>query len=109
MNQVYTAGYLMHRLKDAGFIVWKIFNSYGEGDCRKWTILIDPGYASIYITCYLNKPLISGYSFLFDDGGEKFDNFYIQTDSAEVILKTLIDRGVSNDPTHSKYYKEHGA
>ena len=106
MNQVSTAGYLMHRLKGAGFIVWKIFNSYSDGDSRRWTILVDPGYASVYITCYYNKDMIDGISFHLDDGGINFKNLFIQTDSAEVIIKALIDRGVSNDPKHSKFYKE---
>lgn len=106
MNQLSTAGYMVHRLRGAGFVVWKIFNSYSEGDARKWTILVDPGHASVYITCYYNADMIDGYSFRLDDDGSSFNNVFVQTDSTEVIIKTLTDRGVSNNPKLNKFYKE---
>lgn len=106
-NKVKTAGYLINRLKDAGFVVWKIFNCYNDGDARRWTILVDPGNFSVFITCYFNKDMIDGVSFYLDDGGQKFpEHKFIKTESAEVIIKTLIDAGVSNNPKHNKFFKE---
>jgi len=54
-NKIKTAGYFIKRLKDSGFIVWKIFNAYGQNDPRRWTVLVDPGLCSVYVTCYTNR------------------------------------------------------
>ena len=54
-NKIKTAGYFIKRLKDSGFVVFKIFNAYSDQDPRRWTVLIDPGISSVYITCYTNK------------------------------------------------------
>lgn len=96
---------MMHRLRGAGFVVWKIFNCYSEGDARRWTLLIDPGHTSVYLTCYYNADMIDGISFNLHDDGKLFNNIFIQTDSAEVIIKTLLDRGVSNNPHQNKFFK----
>lgn len=105
MNQIRTAGYLIKRLRDAGFVSWKMFNQYSEGDTRQWTILVDPGGASVYITCHKNKKLIDGICFQLDDGGQILPtNYFLKTQSAEVIIKALIDAGISTDPTHNRFY-----
>ena len=56
-NKLKTAGYTIKRLKDNGYVVFKMFNAYSSNDPRRWTVLIDPGRSSIYLTCYHNKDL----------------------------------------------------
>ena len=58
-NKLKTAGYTIKRLKDNGFVVFKMFNAYSNTDPRRWTVLINPGDASIYLTCYHNKDNIN--------------------------------------------------
>jgi len=97
-NKIKTAGYFIKRLKDSGFVVFKMFNAYSETDPRRWTVLVDPGVASIYITCFSNKNEINETLFEIDDGGHLFNKgtFY-KTDSIETIISTLIQKGVNND------------
>ena len=92
-NKLSTLSYFVKRLKDNKFIVWKIFDGYQVGDPRKWTVMINPGFHSIYITCYIdNQSLKDEPLFAFDDGGawglkthEK-----IQTKSIQIIIKMYL-------------------
>ncbi len=103
-NKLKTAGYTIKRLKDNGFVVLKMFNAYNESDPRRWSVLIDPGRSSIYLTCYHNKENINEIMFELDDGGVKFNRgFYIKTESAEVIINALLEAGISNDPTGNPF------
>ena len=105
-NKLKTAGYTIKRLRDNGFVVLKMFNAYSGSDPRRWTILVDPGRSSCYITCFHNKEDINEILFEIDDGGIKFNRgFFIKTDSVEVIISTLIEKGISNDPTGNPFYK----
>ena len=95
-NKLKTASYFTKRLKDSGFETWKIFNKYSESDPRRWTVLIDPGGASIYITCFENKPFYNEYLFTFDDGNVNFKpGFSLKTDSIEVVVNRLLSNGAS--------------
>lgn len=95
-NKITTQSYFIKRLKDNKFITYKIFDEYTQVDTRRWTILVDPGNASIFITCYENKDFRGDVMFEFSDGGQLFPrNFSIKTNSMEVIITTLIERGVS--------------
>ena len=76
-NKVTTCGYFIKRLRDNGYTVNRIFNEYSTQDCRKWTVMIEPRIASLYITCYVN-----------------FKNLQLKTDSMEVILTKLIDKNI---------------
>lgn len=106
-NKIQTPGYIIKRLRDAGFVVWKCFNCYADGDTRKWTILIDPGNASVYLTCFQNKELISGICYHLDDGGQRFsEHTFLKTESAEVIIKALVDAGVNTNPKNNKFFKD---
>ena len=97
-NKIKTAGYFIKRLKDSGFVVFKMFNAYNNTDPRRWTVLVDPGVTSIYITCYTNKNEINEILFEIDDGGQLFNKgTYYKTDSAETIISNLIQKGVNND------------
>jgi len=100
-NSIQNLSYFTKRLRDNNFIVWKIFDGYNIGDPRKWTILINPGYESVYITCYVNEEVLENYpSFIINDGGIRFNsNIKIKTKSMEVIINELITKGVRMDST----------
>lgn len=104
-NKIKTPGYFIKRLKDNGFIVLKVFQNYGSHDPRRWTVLVDPGITSIFITCFTNKSFNGEIMFELNDGGILFNrNYSIKTDSIEVIIDYLILRGVNNNPRLSPYY-----
>ena len=95
-NKITTLSYFVKRLKDSGFNTWKIIDNYAESDPRKWTVMVDPGNASLFITCYINKDFRSDRMFEFNDGGRVFPrNFSIKTTSMEVIVTTLLEKGIS--------------
>lgn len=94
-NKITTLSYFVKRLKDSGFAVWKICDNYSFSDPRKWTVMIDPGNTSVFVTCYENKDYKSEKVFEFNDGGRFFPrNFFIKTTSMEVITTSLIERGI---------------
>jgi len=95
-NKLKTPGYFIKRLKDNDFITLRIFDKYSEGDPRKWTVLVDPSGASVYITCFENTPFKGEYLFSFNDGGQNFKgNFSLRTDSIEVVVQRLLKNSVS--------------
>tara|TARA_R110000824_G_scaffold34014_3_gene108648 strand:+ start:1135 stop:1473 length:339 start_codon:yes stop_codon:yes gene_type:complete len=95
-NKLKTAGYFIKRLKDSGFITLRIFDKYNEADPRKWTVLVDPGGASVYITCFENTPFKGEYLFNFNDGNQNFKgNVSLKTDSIEVVVHRLLNNNVN--------------
>ena len=105
-NKIKTAGYFIKRLKDSGFVVFKMFNAYNDTDPRRWTVLVDPGITSVYITCYSNKNEINETLFEIDDGGHLFSKgTYYKTDSIETIISSLIQKGVNNDTKKNPFSK----
>jgi hypothetical protein len=106
-NKITTLSYFVKRLKDSGFNVWKICNNYAQSDPRKWTVMIDPGNASVFVTCYENRDFKSEKMFEFNDGGRLFPkNFSLKTTSTEVVVTTLIERGISQIDGGTKYNYE---
>ena len=104
-NTIRTPSYFCKRLRDNGFIVLKIFNGYGPHDPRRWTVLVDPGGSSIFITCFTNRVFGGDVMFELSDGGQTFPkNYNIKTESIEVIISYLIKSGVSNTAKTSPYY-----
>lgn len=94
-NKLKTAGYFIKRLKDAGYVTLRMFDKYGENDTRKWTVLVDPGGASVYITCFENRPFKNEYLFSFEDGNQRFSRGYVlKTNSIEVVIQRLVDHKV---------------
>ena len=94
-NKLKTAGYFIKRLKDNDFVTLRIFDKYSESDPRKWTVLVDPGGASVYVTCFENTPFKGEYLFNFNDGNQIFNNnFSLKTDSIEVVVSKLLKTGV---------------
>jgi hypothetical protein len=109
-NKIKTAGYFIKRLRDNGFIVIKVFAFYAKTDQRRWTILVNPGEASVYITCYQSVEGINDYSFELNDGGKYIaKNIFLKTDSIEVIIEYLLRHGVTNRgyyPGKDKFVKK---
>jgi len=94
-NKLKTAGYFIKRLKDAGYVVLRMFDKYSDKDPRKWTILLDPKGASIFITCFENRPFKGEYLFSFEDGNQRFIRGYVlKTSSIDVVIERLNDRNV---------------
>jgi hypothetical protein len=98
---------MIKRLRDNGFVTLKIFNAYSEADPRRWTVLIDPGVSSVFLTCFHNKDDINEILFEFDDGGNNFKKgFYLKTDSVEVVINKLIDCNVNNNPENNPFTRK---
>jgi hypothetical protein len=96
-NKVTTLGYLLKRLRDSGYFACKIFTEYGEADPRMWTIVIDPGVASVFCTCYVNNPLMSDYYLELYDGGQFIPGrLKLKTSSFEVLVEYLVKYGINN-------------
>jgi len=94
-NKITTGSYFIKRLRDSGFVTIRLFKDYGIIDPRRWSIMVDPGGASLIITCYENKDFRGEVIFEFNDGGNKFiKNFNLKTKSMEVIVTTLIEKGI---------------
>lgn len=104
-NRIKNLSYFVKRLKDNGYIVWKIMDSYNVGDTRKWTVLVNPGMESVFITCYINdSELDYNAVFEFDGGHLRFNNnIKIQTHSMEVIINYLIENDVTGDSNLFKH------
>jgi hypothetical protein len=105
-NKLKTPGYFIKRLKDNGIITLRVFQKYSLLDSRKWTVLVDPGNLSIYITCYQNKNNLNEVMFEFDDGGNRFvKNFFIKTHSIEIIVEHLLSNGVAQHDETNSFFK----
>jgi hypothetical protein len=86
-------------MKDNGFIVWKMFNKYNDNDARKWTVLINPGEESVFITCIMNYDGLNSIpAFEFNNGNKSIykTSVTLQTESIEVLIKHLLRQGVDN-------------
>ena len=108
-NKISTLGYFTKRLKDNGYVVWKMFNKYSVGDHRRWTVLINPGYHSLYITCSVNEESLSYIPvFHLDDGGWfiKTTNAKLATRSMEVLINFLLENKITPDSTLYKIEEE---
>jgi hypothetical protein len=105
-NKVTTGGYFLSRLRDSGFIAIRLFKDYGMHDPRKWTIMVDPEGVSVIITCYVNKDAPGDVYFEFNDGNNRFiNNYKLKTQSMEIIITTLIERGVPQKKEDSVFIK----
>ena len=96
----------MKRMKDNGYVVWKMYNKYSYMDSRLWTVLVNPGAESVYITCRkdMSQGKLSLPEFEFNHDYMKLQkNLKVRTLSMEVIINTLVRGGVTSD---SELYKE---
>ncbi len=106
-NNIKTCGYFIKRLRDSNFIAIRLFQEYDISDPRKWTIMVDPSGISLMITCYENKPFKNDILFEFNDGANRFPkNYNIKTKSMEVIITTLIEKGVPQKTEDSNFIKD---
>ena len=104
-NKITTPSYFIKRLRDSGYEVWKIYDRYGDSDPRSWTVVIDPGVASLFCTCFINAAEWDDNYFELWDGNNYVPNkFKIKTDSIEVFISYLVRYGINNK-TNSKYYQ----
>lgn len=103
-NKLRTAGYFMKRLRDNGFVVLKMFAFYAKTDPRLWTVMVNPGEASVFITCA--KDGVDDYVFEFNDGGRYIPkNYSIKTLSVEVVVEYLIKRDIVPHVDYPGRYK----
>lgn len=106
-NKISTPGYFIKRLRDNKIITLRVFQHYNNNDPRKWTVLVDPGNASIFITCYENLNEPNEILFHLDDGGKRFNrNYFLNTHSIEVVVRELLEKGVTQVDTTSNFYKK---
>lgn len=97
-NKLTTQGYFIKRLRDSGYVVNRVFSDYGEVDPRQWTVVIDPGVASVFCTCYIENDdgEESGYWELYDGGQYIPTRLKIKTESVEVVLNWLNRFNITN-------------
>ena len=89
-NKITTPGYFIKRLRDNGYIVNRVFQEFGEGDPRRWVVLISPGTNSVFVTCFENREFNKQLMFEFNDGGIAFPrNYSIKTESIEIVVEQL--------------------
>lgn len=102
-NKLTTLGYTLKRFRDSGYIANKLFADYGERDPRAWTIVISPGVASVFCTCYINDPYIGQTYFELFDGNQYIPGrLKIQTSSFEVLIEHLVRYSIFGNKTMSK-------
>ena len=95
-NKITTPGYFIKRLRDNGFYVNRIFDNYSAKDPRRWTVLINPGRESVYITCHDDEKF-KDQLFELSDGGVNFPkNINLKTESIEIVVRYLIENNVAN-------------
>jgi len=90
-NKLTTLGYVVKRLRDCGYITYKVFTEYSDTDPRCWTVVINPGQASVFCTCYVNDPFVGESFFELFDGNQFIPGrLKIKTSSFEVLVSHLI-------------------
>jgi hypothetical protein len=106
-NSISTQSYFIKRLRDSNFITIKIYDLYSPRDPRKWTIMVDPEQTALLVTCYQNKEFRGDISFEFNDGGNKFPkNYHLKTQSMEIVVTTLIERGIPQKDNDGSFEKK---
>lgn len=105
-NKITTQSYFLSRLRDNGYIADRLYSNYGEHDPRVWTVIIDPGVASVFCTCIKNADQLGSVHFeMYDTSQFVPQRFKVYTDSIEVIVNYLHEFGIINK---SAKYNEHG-
>jgi len=99
-NKLTTLGYMLKRLRDSGYIAHKVFTGYGTADPRAWTIVIEPGTASVFMTCWINEPCLGESYFELYDGGIYIPSkLKLKTSSLEVVIEHLIRYNITGSST----------
>ena len=91
-NKISTQSYCVKRLKDSGYNIDKLDSiEYPETDTRKWSIIIDSGVSAVILTLLKNGNLH------FYDGGRFLNSrLTLNTDSIEVLISFLNEKGIIN-------------
>lgn len=113
-NKLTTLGYFKKRMRDCGYIVDDLFRGYSHLDPRSWTVIIDPGCASIFCTCYVNankddikQSQIGDFYFELYDGGQFIPGkFLVKTSSIEVLIEYLVKFGINNKSSFKQNKQE---
>jgi hypothetical protein len=96
-NKLTTLGYTLKRLRDSGYYAHKLFTDYGVADPRAWTVIIDPGVASVFCTCYINDPFLDDSYFELYDGGQFIPGrLKLKTSSIEILIEHLVKYNINN-------------
>lgn len=100
-NKLTTMGYFVKRLRDNGYVVDRLYGNYAFSDPRTWTVVIDPGQASIFCTCYHNgydkdDNSVSNYFEIYDGGQFIPGRYKIETNSIEQFISYLVKFGINN-------------
>lgn len=109
-NKVTTLGYFKKRMRDSGYVVDDLFRNYSDNDPRSWTVIIDPGVASVLCTCYVNadkdniaESQYGDFYFELYDGGQFIPGkFVIKTNSIEVLMEYLVKFNINNKAAQYK-------
>jgi len=103
-NKLTTLGYFIKRMRDCGYIVWRLYKNFGVTDTRKWVVVLNPGRESAFIVCNVNKGDTVEPSFtIHKDGLYLSSDTEIRTKSVEIIVNHLVRLGITPD---SDKYKE---
>ena len=102
MNKLNNQGYFVNRLKNCGYSVSRLDIDYSDVDPRSWTVVINPGSASVLCTCYVNgskenikRSAIGDNFFELYDGGQFLPNkLKLTTSSIEVVVTYLVENGI---------------
>ena len=95
-NKLTTLGYFRKRLKDSGYSSIELFKGYGTTDPRAWTVMIDPGNASLICTCYINHADRGDMYLELYDGGQYIPGrLKLQTSSFEVFVEKLVKLNIA--------------
>ena len=96
-NKLETLGYFKKRLRDSGYIVDDLWRRYSRTDPRDWSVVIDPGCATVFCTCYQNTSEPGDNFFEIYDGGQFIPGrFKIKTSSIETFIEYLNKFGISH-------------
>jgi hypothetical protein len=99
-NKLTTVGYFIKRLRDSGYVTDKVFNDYADHDPRSWTVIVDPKFTSVFITCFNNHNSFGEEYFEMHDGGQFIpERFKLKTSSIETVIEYLVKFGINNKAT----------
>jgi len=89
-NKPTTESYFIKRLRDSGYLVDRVSVRFGQHDARAWMVVIDPGGATVFATCYKNLDDYDQNYIEFYDGDQYIPKrFRISTCSIETIIEWL--------------------
>ena len=96
-NKLTSLSYFIKRLRENGYVINPVFTGYSLLDSRAWTVILDPGCASIFVTCHKNDPVIGRSCFELYDGGKFIPGrFKLETSSIKTFITYLVEFDINN-------------